>query len=71
MIKNISKTIIATAVMSYVVFIVGKIEVANILKLILEISVGGVTYLVASIVLKINAFYEIIGLIKSIRERCG
>lgn len=69
MLRNISKTIIATSVMSLVVFGVGRIELTNILKLILQILVGGVTYLAASIVLKIDAFYEIIGLMKSIRER--
>ena len=69
MLRNISKIVIATVVMSLVVFVVGRIELSNIWKLILEISVGGVTYLGTSIVLKVGAFYEIVGLIKSIRER--
>lgn len=69
MVKNMSKTVIATAVMSIAVFFVGRIELVNIWKLILEILVGGVVYLGASIVFKIGAFYEIVELIRSIRGR--
>lgn len=69
MVRNLSKTIIATLIMAVAVFFVGRIEMANFLILILEISIGGVTYLAASVVLKASAFSEIIGLIKSIRER--
>lgn len=69
MVRNMSKTIVATVIMSFVVFLVGRIELTNSLKLVLEIVVGGVTYLVASAVLKVSAFGEIVGLIRSIRER--
>ena len=69
MVKNLSKTIIAMLIMTVVVFAVGRIEMTNFLKLILEILAGGVAYLAASVVLRASAFSEIIGLIKSVRER--
>lgn len=69
MVKNLSKTIIAVLIMTVVVFVVGRIEMTNFLKLILEILAGGVAYLAASVVLRASAFSEIIGLIKSVRER--
>ena len=69
MVKNLSKTIIAMLIMIVVVFAVGRIEMTNFLKLILEILAGGVAYLAASVVLRASAFSEIIGLIKSVRER--
>ena len=69
MVSNMSKTTMATLIMSFVVFMVGRIELINSLKLVIEIVVGGVTYLVASAVLKVSAFGEVVGLIRSIRER--
>ena len=69
MVKNLSKTIIAMLIITVVVFAVGRIEMTNFLKLILEILAGGVAYLAASVVLRASAFSEIIGLIKSVRER--
>jgi len=69
MVKNLSKTIIAMLIMTVVVFAVGRIEMTNFLKLILEILAGGVAYLAVSVVLRASAFSEIIGLIKSVRER--
>lgn len=62
MVKNLSKTIIAMLIMTVVVFAVGRIEMTNFLKLILEILAGGVAYLAASVVLRASALVKLLDL---------
>lgn len=69
--KDMSKTIVASSIMAVFVYLIGRLEIAEIAKLILQIVMGIMSYFIISKFLKVNGYIYIIENIKNLKCREG
>lgn len=68
-IKDLLPNAVITIFMYFIVFIVSGYLSMSILSLLIQVSVGVITYLVLSYVFKIDSLFYMINMIKSMREK--
>lgn len=69
MMKNVIPTIIATLFMSIAVCFISRLQLNNLFLLILEVIVGIIVFVSVSILIRASAFYEVVGILKSMIKK--